>query len=162
MSNATTLSVQDRFEIYEQMNLHQITIDTGWGRTQASAYVDLYWPEGQFKVIDLRRQTFAGAEGLKQMYDYAHSVFPIEKWSHDMGPFQIKGSGDRATVHWRWLVRWRKEIQGTVSTGTYDDVFEKRDGVWKCLERTSTIDQNWPHQAFQPYVDRQDELFRAS
>lgn len=156
------LSVEDRFAIYEQMNLHQIIIDTGWGRAQADAYVDLYWPEGKFNVIDLRRTTFAGAAELKRMYDYGHSVFPLDKWSHDMGPFRIEGGGDRATVHWRWVVKWRREIQGTVSTGTYDDVFERRGSVWKCLERTSTIDQNWPTQLFQPYVDRQDELFRAS
>lgn len=130
------LSVEDRFQIYEQMNLHQIIIDTGWGREQAQAYVGLYWPEGKFTVIDLRHQTFEGHDALKQMYDYGHSVFPLDKWSHDMGPFRIEGGGGRATVHWRWVVKWRREIQGTVSTGTYDDVFEKRDGIWKCLERT--------------------------
>ncbi len=162
MTDAQPLSTEDKFAIFEQMNLHQVSIDTGWGREQADAYVDLYWPEGKFNVIDLRHQTFAGPEELKKMYDYGHSVFPIEKWSHDMGPFKITGSGDRATVHWRWAVKWRHEVQGTISTGSYDDVFEKRDGVWKCLERTSTIDQNWPAQAFQPYVDRQDELFRES
>ena len=60
------------------------------------------------------------------------------------------------------VMKWRREIQGTVSTGVYDVVWEKRGGEWRCLERTSTIDQNWPAQTFQPYVDQQDQLFRAS
>ena len=107
-------------------------------------------------VNDVRHVTFEGPVELKRMYDYAHSVFPIHKWSHDLGPFSIEGSGDRATATWRWIVNWRSEVQGVVSTGIYHDVWEKRDGVWKCVERTSDIDQNWPLQAFQPYVDRQD------
>ena len=162
MTNGSPLSVEDRFAIFEQMNLHQQRIDAGWGRAQAEAYADLYWPEGSFTVIDLRHQVFAGPEQLRTMYDYAHSVLPIEKWSHDLGPFSIEGQGDRAKGRWRWIVRWRHEIQGLVSTGTYEDDWEKRGGVWKCLQRTSQIDQNWPAQTFQPYVDRQDQLFRAS
>lgn len=162
MSDYRPLSVEDRFAIFEQMNLHQQRIDASWGRQQAQDYVDLYWPEGKMTVRDLRDVTFDGPAELKRMYDYAHSVFPIEKWSHDLGPFRIEGSASKATAHWRWTVKWRHEIQGTVSTGTYDDVWEKRDGVWKCLERTSNIDQNWPAQTFQPYVDRQDKLFRES
>lgn len=83
MTDTQTLPVEDKFAIYEQMNLHQVTIDTVWGREQADAYVDLYWPEGKFTVIDLRHQTFASPEELKKMYDYGYSVFPIQKWSHD-------------------------------------------------------------------------------
>jgi hypothetical protein len=162
MSDDQALSIADRFTIFEQMNLHQQSIDAGWGHEQAEAYVNLYWPEGKFNVIDLRHTTFAGPEELKRMYDYAHSVFPIAKWSHSMGPFRIEGGGEHATTHWRWVVQWRSEIQGVVSTDVYDDKWEKREGVWKCIERTSTVDQNWPAQTFQPYVDRQDELFRAS
>lgn len=91
MTGVQSLSLEDRFIIFEQMNLHQQRIDAGWGRDQADAYVDLYWPEGKFTVIDLRHQTFEGVEGLKQMYDFAHSVFPIEKWSHDMGALPDRG-----------------------------------------------------------------------
>lgn len=162
MSDNQSLPFEDRFAIFEQMNLHQRRIDDSWGREQAQAYVDLYWPGGIFHVHDLRDQTFTGDEGLKQLYDYAHSVFPIEKWSHTMGPFSITGSGNQATADWRWLVMWRHEIQGIVSSGLYHDTWEKRDGIWKVVERTSTIDQNWPAQLFQPYVDREEELFRAS
>ena len=122
MTGAQPLSLEDRFVIFKQMNLREQRIDAGWCREQADAYVDLYWPEGKFTVIEIRNQTFEGAEGLKQMYDFAHSVFPIEKWSHDMEPFWIVGGGNRAAAHWRWAVRRRHEVQGTLSTGTYDDV----------------------------------------
>ena len=42
------------------------------------------------------------------------------------------------------------------------DRFERRDGVWKCLERTSRIDPNWPEDLFQPYIDLADKRFKAS
>ena len=57
---------------------------------------------------------------------------------------------------------WKAEHIGTVSTGTYDDIFERRDGVWKCLERTSKTDPNWPEDLFQPFLDRADITFKAS
>ena len=125
-------------------------------------YQDLYWPEGTFTVHDLRSQTFSGPEGMKQLYDYAHSVFPLDKWSHLMGAFEITGGGDRATARWRWIVSWKEGGVGTVSTGTYTDRFERRNGVWKCLERISDTDPNWPAELFQTYVDRADETFKAS
>ena len=99
---------------------------------------------------------------MKRMFDYAHSAFPMDKWFHSMGAFEISGSGDRAEAHWRWIVSWKAEHVGTVSTGTYDDVFERRDGVWKCLERTSKTDPNWPKDLFQPFLDAADITFKAS
>ncbi len=156
------LSVEDRFAIFEQMNRHQQCIDNDASHASAMMYVALYWPEGRMTVNDVRHVSFDGPEGLKRMYDYAHSVFPIHKWSHDLGPFSIEGSGNHATAKWRWVVRWRHEIHGTVSTGLYHDTWEKRDGIWKCLERTSDVDQNWPLHTFQPYVDQEKELFRES
>jgi hypothetical protein len=156
------LTVQDRFEIFEQLNKHQRAIDTGPGKSAVDNYNTLYWPEAKFHVFDLREATFAGPEGRKQMYDYAHSVFPIEKWFHAMGPFEIAGAGDQARVEWRWIVSWREGHIGTVSTGTYSDRFERRNGVWKCIERTSRIDPNWPADLFQPYIDLADRRFKAS
>ncbi|MGI4877188.1 MAG: nuclear transport factor 2 family protein [Janthinobacterium lividum] len=144
------------------MNLHQQYIDNDASRASALKYVDLYWPEGRMTVNDVRHVTFSGPDELKRMYDYAHSVFPIHKWSHDMGPFSITGSDTVATSRWRWIVNWRREVRGGVSTGIYTDRWEKRDGLWKCLERTSDIDENWPLELFQPYVDRESELFRES
>ena len=41
------------------------------------------------------------------------------------------------------------------------DRFERRDGVWKCLERTSRIDPNWPADLFQRYIDVADRRFKA-
>lgn len=156
------LSIHDRFEILEQLNLHQRCIDSGFGPEAARKYQDLYWPEGKFNVRDIRQQTFEGPDGMKQMYDYAHSVFPIDKWFHSLGPFEIDGSGDEATARWRWTVSWRQDGLGTVSTGTYTDRFQRRDGVWKCLERTSDVDPNWPADLFQTFIDKADSTFRAS
>jgi hypothetical protein len=110
----------------------------------------------------LRQITFEGPEGLKQLYDYAHSVFPLHKWRHSLGTFVIEGAGDEATVVWRWVVSWKDERQGTVSTGTYTDRFQRRGGRWKCLERTSTVDANWPAAMFQVYVDKEKETFKQS
>ena len=156
------LSLLDRFAIFEQLNLHQRCIDRGWGAEQAEAYGTLYWPEGKFNVRDLRTVTFEGPGGMKQMFDYAHSVFPMVKWFHSMGAFEIAGAGDRAEAHWRWTVSWKADGAGTVSTGTYDDVFERRGGVWRCLERTSLSDPNWPKDVFQPFLDKAEQTFRAS
>ncbi|MCY0939076.1 NAD(P)-binding domain-containing protein [Streptomyces sp. H34-S4] len=156
------LTAVDRFEIFEQLALHQRRIDNDASRASADKYLDLYWPEATFTVHDLRTRTFTGPEGLKSLYDYAHSVFPLEKWFHDVGWFEIDGGGDTAVVSWRWLVNWKEGNQGVVSTGTYQDRFERRAGVWKVIERVSDIDPNWPAALFQPYVDRQDELFIAS
>ena len=111
---------------------------------------------------DLRHVTFSAHDELKRMYDYAHSVFPIARWSHAMGPFSILGSVDRATATWRWVVNWRAEGQGVVSTGIYTDWSEKRGGRWKCLERVADVDSSWPAKLFRPHVDRADELFREA
>ena len=157
------LSAQDRFEIFEQLNLHQHYIDNPFGRESVAKYQSLYWPEGRFTVHDIRSQVFDGLDGLKQMFDYAHSVFPIGKWFHTMGPFEISSSGDdEAAVHWRWIVSWREDQAGTVSTGTYEDKFEKRDGVWKCLERVSRTDPNWPTELFRQWVEKAEQTSRLS
>ena len=161
MSQKPELTVLDRFEISEQLNRHQRAIDGGPGKVAVENYNSLYWPEAKFHVFDLREATFEGPTGMKQMYDYAHSVFPIEKWFHTMGPFEITGAGDEARAEWRWIVSWREGHVGTVSTGTYSDRFERRNGVWKCLERTSRIDPNWPADLFQPYIDLADKRFKA-
>lgn len=156
------LTTSDKFEILEQLHLHQRYIDNDASRASADKYLSLYWPEGKMNVHDLRNQTFEGPKGLKQMYDYAHSVFPIDKWRHSLGTFVIDGAGNRATVEWHWIVSWRENHKDTVSTGTYTDKFEKRDGQWKCLERTSNIDKNWPADLFQPYVDLAEKTFKES
>jgi hypothetical protein len=162
MEKAQSLSVVDRFAIFEQLQLHQRCIDNDGSRSSALKYVELYWPEGKFTVHDLRHMTFEGPEGLKRLYDYAHSVFPIHKWFHTLGTFAIDGEGDEASVEWRWIVSWKADQTGAVSTGTYSDRFQRRKGIWKCLERTSNVDPNWPASLFQPWVDKEQETFRAS
>lgn len=157
-----SLSATDRFEIFEQLNLHQRCIDNDGSLESVKKYLDLYWPNSKFTVNDLRQVDFVGDEQLKQMYDYAHSVFPLHKWKHSFGAFHIEGAGNNATAHWSWIVSWREDGQGVVSTGEYKDRFEKRNGIWKCIERISTTDANWPVSLFQPYLDLQDETFKAS
>ena len=56
-SLAQTLTLIDRFAIYEQMHLHQTLIDTDQTCANAHAYADLYWPEGSFRVIDPNRDS---------------------------------------------------------------------------------------------------------
>ena len=156
------LSTGDRFEIFEQLNLHQRYIDNDASRESALKYVDLYWPEAKFTVRDIRTETFEGPDGLKKLYDYAHSVFPIEKMRHSLGTFVIEGSGDEAAVEWHWIVNWKAEKEGVLSTGTYTEKFQKREGQWKCLERTSDVDPNWPAALFQPWVDKASATFKQS
>lgn len=159
---STALAMTDRFALFEQMTQHQVAIDRDASRESAQRYVELYWPDATFTVHDLRTQTFEGPEGLKQLYDFAHSVFPLSKWRHSVGSFDIDGGGDDAVATWRWIVSWGEGHVGTVSTGTYTDRFQRRDGRWKCLQRTSDIDPNWPADLFQPYVDLAGTTFRAS
>ena len=58
-------------------------IDNDASSASADKYVDLYWPEGSFTLHGLRTQTFTGPAELKNLYDYAHSVFPMAKMRHD-------------------------------------------------------------------------------
>ena len=44
------LSMQDRFEIFEQLQRHQRSINNDASRGSAQAYVDLYWPDAKFTV----------------------------------------------------------------------------------------------------------------
>lgn len=162
MPRDSVLSAADRFEVFEQLQLHQRCIDNDASLESVRKYLDLYWPEAKFTVHDLRHVTFEGAAGLKQLYDYAHSVFPLAKWFHSVGTFVIEGDGHLATAEWRWGVHWKAEQGGIVSTGTYSDRFEKRDGRWKCVERISRVDPNWPAGLFQPYVDDEQNTFKSS
>lgn len=156
------MSTIDRFEIFEQLHLHQRYIDNDASRASAELYASLYWPEARFTVNDIRQNVFDGPAGMKQLYDYAHSVFPMQRMRHSLGTFVIQGAGDAATVEWNWVVTWREGGEGFLSTGTYFDKFEKRGGVWKCVDRISHVDPNWPAEKFQPWVDRQDQTFKAS
>jgi hypothetical protein len=159
---ANPLSASDKFEILEQLNLHQRYIDNDASLESAQKYQSLYWPEAKFTVNDIRQVTFEGFDGMKQMYDFAHSVFPIHKMRHSLGTFVISGSGNEAFVEWHWIVSWREDDKGTLSTGIYLDTFQKRDGIWKCLERRSDVDKNWPASVFQVWLDKTDETFKTS
>lgn len=156
------LTVQDRFEILEQLNLHQMYIDNPFGIESVRKYQSLYWPEAKFTAIDLATSVYEGHDGLKQLFDYDHSVVPIGNYYHSMGPFEIRGAGDEATAEWRWLVSWRDGGVGPFASGTYSDRFEKRDGVWKCLDRVSRADANFPGDAFRGFMAKAKDTLRSS
>lgn len=131
------------------------------------------------KYLDPNRDaTMTGEREIRSNYDYAHSVFPLSRWRHSVGAFEISdgplpnypsplsntsaGGNERAYVHWNWRVDWRANTTGVVSTGTYDDVFEKRNGEWKVLAKVSRDDANWPLYLFEPYVVSQAETYQSS
>jgi hypothetical protein len=109
-----------------------------------------------------------GHRNIRGNFDYAHSVFPLYQWRQSMGVFEIyepyHGTNGSLAVdaHWNWRVDWKANTTGVVSTGYYDDVFEKRDGVWKVLHRISHDDPNWPIYVFAPYVANEDRSFVSS
>ena len=168
-SVAQTLSPMDRFSIYEQISLHQTYIDTELTCADAHAYADLYWPGASFRVIDPNRDsTVTGHCNIRSNFDYAHSVFPLYMWRHSVGAFKIDPTdagpdGEaRAKAFWKWRVDWKANTTGVVSTGTYHDLFEKRNEEWKVLSRTSRDDPNWPLYIFAPYAANADNLFQSS
>lgn len=65
-------------------------------------------------------------------------------------------------MHWHSRVDGKANTTGIVSTGTYDDVFEKRANKWKLLAKVSRDDPNWPLYLFAPYVTSQKETFQSS
>lgn len=71
------LSASDRFDIFEQLNLHQHCIDKDASLASAKKYVDLYWPAGKFTVRDLRTETFDGPEVLQQS---PGAAVPVACW----------------------------------------------------------------------------------
>ena len=153
VAESSRLTAVDRFEIFTQMNLHQAYIDLESGCDNSKLYASLYWPDCTFHVMyekSGRNQPFHGLKGVRQIFDYAHSVFPLYQWQHSMGIFEISetdvtsSAEAAANARWKWRVDWKANTTGVVSTGYYNDVFEKRDGLWKVLKRTSTDDPNWP------------------
>ena len=82
-TTAQSLTLIDKFAIYEQMALHQTLIDTDGTCAEAHEYASLYWPEASFRVIDPNRDhTYNGHRAIRTNYDSAHSVFPLYMWRH--------------------------------------------------------------------------------
>ena len=153
MPTNTPLSVQDRFEIFEQLNLHQRYIDNDASLESVRKYHSLYWPEAKFILHDVRHSSFEGPDGMKQLYDYAHSVFPLVQWKHSLGNFVIEGGGDEATVEWQWVVSWRAACKAPSPRARTTTAFSSatasgsarsapatsiRTGRSRCFSRTST------------------------
>ncbi|KAL9108714.1 MAG: hypothetical protein Q9227_006510 [Pyrenula ochraceoflavens] len=162
----SALTPIDRFQIYEQLNLHQAYIDHDASHTSALAYASLYWPEATFTVNDLGNiKVFSGLDQIKSAYDYDHSVYPIYQWAHTLGPFvitEVQGNENQANVQWRWRVDWKANETGVVSTGRYEDLFERRAGLWKILKKLSVDDENWPLVLFNGYTLAANLTFRSS
>ena len=100
----------DYISILQQLNLHQEYIDNPPDAQYSSLYVSLYWPEAVFTSYDLLagKTVGNGHPGIKQAYDYDHSVFPLYQWFHTVGRFNISVVNQtRASVHWRWRVDWK-------------------------------------------------------
>jgi hypothetical protein len=166
---ASTLTISDKFSILEQLNQHQAYIDNNGSCHNAHLYASLYWPEASFRAIDPNRDgTATGHVQIRGAFDYDHSVFPLYMWRHSVGAWEISDttsapSGEqRAAVYWKWRVDWQANTTGVVSTGTYNDVFEKRGDMWKVLSRISRDDPNWPLYLFAPYSANAESLFHSS
>lgn len=167
---SATISATDQLAILTQMNLHQSYIDNDASLAAAKLWLSLYWPEATFTntdgfgTVSRNGSGPTNNEGLKFFYDLDHSLFPLNQWYHTVGTWRFIDLGDdtRAGVHWRWRVDWKTNATGVVSTGTYDDVFEKRGEDWKVLNRTSIADPNWPTWLFQPYLDLFPLRFKQS
>ena len=145
------ITSSDQLAILTQMNLHQAYIDNDASLASAKLWLSLYWPEAifintdGFGTVNRTGSDPKNNEGLKYFYDFDHSLFPLNQWYHTVGTWRFidLGSDTQAGVHWRWRVDWKANATGVVSAGVYDDVFEKRNGIWKVLNRTSTADPNW-------------------
>ena len=170
--------------------MHQAYIDLEQTCDSSKLYAGLYWPDAAFRVIDEKSgrysvvrifkidlryaqmfsdgKQFTGHQQIRGNFDYAHSVFPLYQWRHSMGVFQIYDAPAgpngtmRAKAHWNWRVDWKANQTGVVSTGYYDDVYEKRNGVWKVFHRVSRDDPNWPIQIFAPYIANELDAFKSS
>lgn len=166
---ASSLTISDKFTLVEEFNKHQAYIDNNGTCPNAHLYASLYWPEATFRAIDPNRDgTAYGRVQIRGAFDYDHSVFPLYQWRHSVGAWEIypaeasSNGNQRATAYWKWRVDWKANTTGVVSTGTYNDVFEKRGDVWKVLHRTSRDDPNWPLYLFAPYSANAANLFHSS
>jgi hypothetical protein len=68
---------------------------------------------------------------------------------------------EQLNLHQRCIDNERKRKARSPRART-SDKFEKRGGRWKCLERVSNVDPNWPAALFQPFVDNEKTTFRDS
>ena len=60
-TETTSLTILDRWETFESLQLHQHYIDNDASLASAQKYVELYWPEAVFTVIDPNRETSSKA-----------------------------------------------------------------------------------------------------
>lgn len=130
----TSLTTSDQLTIVNQINLHQTYIDADSSYASAVRWLSLYWPEATFTANDkFGTVSRTGADpinddGIKYLYDFDHSVFPLSDWFHSLGPHQFvdfDGSGtpvynaqNQTRVHWRWRVDWKVNTTGQSASRT--------------------------------------------
>jgi hypothetical protein len=124
----------DRIAINELLNRHQIYIDLG----DADGYAGLYAADGAYQ------SPFASATGrmdiVKMFREVKASGFTTNK-RHFNGPAMVDVEGDRATAlsYW-WVVDYASKPPTVFATGTYRDVLQRVDGVWRIARRVQSMD----------------------
>lgn len=73
--------------------------------------------------VSLTLLTVILVDGMKYLYDFHHSVFPIGDWFHTLGVYQfididtttltpVYGPNNQTRLHWRWRVDWKVNTTG--------------------------------------------------
>jgi len=127
-------NVADRDSIRECIYLSTRAID----RCDESLFRSAYWPEAMHTGVGLTlpmEQFIAMAVPALRGYDCL---------SHMVGNVLVKLAGDRAVSEAYVFAYHRYDDNGrkrdNIQSGRYLDRFERRDGVWKIIERTVVID----------------------
>ena len=129
-------NANDRLEITELLNRHQIYIDL----KDADGYAGLYAPDGSYE------SPFASATGRTDIAAMFRRVgasgFTTNK-RHFTGQSMIDVEQDRATVlsYW-WVADYAGEHPTVFATGTYKDELKRVDGAWKIARRLQTMDSS--------------------
>jgi ketosteroid isomerase-like protein len=96
---------------------------------QAEMIIDMFTPDGVFK---LRDRTFAGTEGLREIYgDATTGVTPKPYIQNHV----IDVSGDAATGRCGVEIRMVHKGEAYTVAGHYFDTYRRVEGRWKFAER---------------------------
>ena len=128
---------EDRVEITEVLNRHQIYIDLA----DADGYAGLYAPDGSYE------SPFGSASGHSDIAEMFRGLmasgFTTNK-RHFTGPSMIEIQQNRATaLSYFWVADYVADHAGehpaVFATGTYKDELQKVDGAWKITRREQTF-----------------------
>lgn len=127
----------DKFAILEVLNRYILSIDTH----DEQLFADNFHDDG---VYVTPWGTATGREQILATIHQWHSGGITAGKRHMIGAFRIDVTQDRATSSSTYWVVNAKDGTAIVATGAYTDTLEKRNGVWKLLERVQTIDPSFP------------------